>query len=97
MWSTGMLRGTDTSAAAPQVIIIKGKSFSDPIDLSYRLFVPPRGVAIFEVSLRILYWIEDGNDDSLVLANFFDRIFCPWVQLEVLTPMATVPPLNIPL
>jgi hypothetical protein len=69
-----------------------------PFDLSYRLFpVPPRGVAIFEVSLRILYGIQDGNDDSLVLANFFDRIFCPWVQLEVLTPTATVPPLNIPL
>jgi len=62
-----------------------------PFDLNYRLFpVPPGGVAIFEVSLRILYWIEDGNDDSLVLANFFDRIFCPWVQLEVLTPTATM-------
>jgi len=69
-----------------------------PFDLSYRLFpIPPRGVAIFEVSLRIKYGIQDGNDDSLVLANFFDRIFCPWVQLEVLTPTATVPPLNIPL
>src|SRR5260370_22529131 len=68
-----------------------------PFDLSYRLFpIPPRGVAIFEVSLRIMYWIEDGKDDSLVLANFFDRIFCPWVQLEVLTPTATMP-LNIPL
>jgi hypothetical protein len=54
-------------------------------DLSYQLFpVPPGGVAIFEVSLQIRYGIQDGNNDSYVLANFFDRIFCPSVQLQVL-------------
>jgi hypothetical protein len=58
-----------------------------PFDLSYQYFpVPPGAVAIFEVSLQLIYGIEGGNDDSYVLANFFDRIFCPSVTLEVIPP-----------
>ncbi len=60
-----------------------------PVDLSHRLFaIPPRGVAIFEVSLQIRYSIDD--DPSLVTAYFFDGVFCPWVQLEVLAPAGTI-------
>jgi hypothetical protein len=67
-----------------------------PFDLSYQLFpVPPGAVAIFEVSLRIMYYIDDGNDDSYVLANFFDRIICPSVQLQVLTSTDTMGPVAL--
>ena len=64
-----------------------------PFDLSYQYFpVPPGGVAIFEVSLQLKYGIEGGNDDSYILANFFDRIFCPSVNLEVITPPSMMEP-----
>jgi hypothetical protein len=64
-----------------------------PFGLSYQYFpVPPGGVAIFEVSLQLSYGIDGGNDDSYVLANFYDRIFCPSVILEVINTTGTMEP-----
>jgi hypothetical protein len=62
----------------------------EPFDLSENfIFVPGRAVTVFEVTFQLSYSFDDGgNISDLVAANFADNgnaIFCPLVQLELLT------------
>ena len=62
-----------------------------PFDLSYSAFaVPPKGVALFEVTLTIQYVFTRGGGDinDFVRINFADgtnRAICPFVELDLLT------------
>jgi hypothetical protein len=70
---------------------IENEGFSfQPFNLSEDfILVPGRAVTLFEVALYVSYGFDDGgNISDLVSADFSNNgraIFCPFVQLELLT------------